>query len=181
MNPGSWSLFALIGDPEPFLAHEDAVIRRLAVSVSAVAPEDHVAELLRLASEDSDPSVRAVAVEALGGCTEDDVSETLASVREDGDARVREAAATAYGELADPNAVDWLIDRARHDDVRRRMAGTVRRDQLRRSGTRVQRRAADRGEFRLAPGAGRCPRDHSLHTRGNHPRRFDSSIRDGRQ
>jgi len=118
LNPGSWSLFALIGDPEPFLAHEDAVIRRLAVSVSAVAPEDHVAELLRLASEDSDPSVRAVAVEALGGCTEDDVSETLASAREDGDARVREAAATAYGELADPNAVDWLIDRARHDDDR---------------------------------------------------------------
>ncbi len=111
-------LFALIGNPEPFLAHDDAVIRRLAVSVSAVAPEDYVAQLRRLASEDPDPTVRAVAVEALGGCTEDDVSETLASAREDGDALVREAAATAYGELADPNAVDWLIDRAHHDDDR---------------------------------------------------------------
>ncbi len=118
LNPGSRSLFALIHDPEPFLAHDDAVIRRLAVSVSAVAPEDHLAELRRLASEDPDPSVRAVAVEALGGCTEDDVSATLASARGDGDARVREAAATAYGELAEASAVDWLIDRAHHDDDR---------------------------------------------------------------
>ncbi|GMQ86371.1 MAG: hypothetical protein BMS9Abin07_1945 [Acidimicrobiia bacterium] len=116
LNSRSGRLFALIGDPESYLADDEPVIRRLAASVCAVAPEDHVGELQRLATEDPDPSVRAVAVEALGGCSGRDVSETLVLAGRDGDGRVREAAATAYGELADPSALEWLIDRARHDD-----------------------------------------------------------------
>lgn len=118
LNTDSNRLVALIGHPASYLADDDPVIRRLAASVCSVSPEDQVAELRHLASEDPDPSVRAVAVEALGGCSATDVSKTLALAGQDGDGRVREAAATAYGELADPSALDWLIDRAGHDDDR---------------------------------------------------------------
>ncbi len=93
------------------------MIRRLAVSVCAVDPGEHVAALRDLALGDEDPPLRALAAETLGSCGPD-VLPTLAVAASDDDARVREAVATAYGELGASDAVDWLVGAARDDEDR---------------------------------------------------------------
>ncbi len=103
----------LLDDPLPYLSHEEAAVRRLAISacVASGLGGDSVDEICRLAIEDEDGAVRAMAAEALGG-TGVECADVLVRGRHDDDPRVVEAIATAYGERRDPSAVPWLIELA---------------------------------------------------------------------
>jgi HEAT repeat protein len=109
----------LLDDPLPFLSHEDATVRRLAISVCVASGlgAESIATFCRIAIDDEDGAVRAMAVEALGNAGEG-CDEALTRGRDDDDPRVVEAIATAYGELADPAAVPWLIELASTDGDR---------------------------------------------------------------
>jgi len=106
-------LVRLLDDPLPFLGHEDAAVRRLAISVSVASGlnDDSVAKLCRLVTDDADGAVRAMAAEALGGAG-GRYESVLTLGRDDDDPRVVETVATAYGELRDASAVPWLIELA---------------------------------------------------------------------
>lgn len=103
----------LLDDPLPFLGHEDAAVRRLAIStcVASGLTDDFIAGFSRMVINDEDASVRAMAAEALSGAG-DGGADALERGRDDDDPRVIEAVATAYGELGDKSAVPWLIDLA---------------------------------------------------------------------
>jgi HEAT repeat protein len=103
----------------PFLSHEDAAVRRLAISacVASGLVVDSAAELCRIVTDDEDGAVRAMAAEALGGAGEG-CDDALMRGREDDDPRVVEAVATAYGEQGDLSAVPWLVGLASNDGDR---------------------------------------------------------------
>jgi HEAT repeat protein len=103
----------------PFLSHEDAAVRRLAISacVASGFVVDSAAELCRIVTDDEDGAVRAMAAEALGGAGEG-CDDALMRGREDDDPRVVEAVATAYGEQGDRSAVPWLVGLASNDGDR---------------------------------------------------------------
>ena len=103
----------MLDDPLPFLNHEDAAVRRLAIStcVASGLSDDSITEFCLIVTDDDDAAVRSMAAEALGGAGEG-CADALTRGRDDGDPRVVEAVATAYGELRDLSAVPWLIDLA---------------------------------------------------------------------
>ncbi|NIS32702.1 MAG: hypothetical protein GWO04_23275 [Actinobacteria bacterium] len=108
-------LSAVIAEPSRHLDHEDAAIRRLAVS-SISHGADHLHELQRLLAEDADVRVRAEAAEALGrrGLP---ALRSLMTATADPDPIVVEAVATALGEIGDRSAIDWLVEAAQeHSD-----------------------------------------------------------------
>lgn len=109
----------MLDDPVPFLNHEDAAVRRLAISVCVASGlgADSIAEFCRIVTDDEDGGVRAMAAEALGGAGEG-CSGALKRGRDDDDPRVVEAIATAYGELGEAAAVPWLIELASTDGDR---------------------------------------------------------------
>ncbi len=91
----------------PGLAHPDAAIRRLAVSVLSGAPE-HIDEVAGLLS-DPDPRVRAEAAEVLGGFGNGALAPLRRAAAAETHDVVVEAIAHAFGELADREAVAWLV------------------------------------------------------------------------
>ena len=107
------TLIRLLDDPVPLLAHDDPVLRRLAVSacVGRGLGRRTAAAIAVLAVDDPDGAVRAAAVEALAEVAGAHADE-LHAARADSDERVIEALATAYGERRDRTALPWLIDLA---------------------------------------------------------------------
>lgn len=108
-------LHRLVAAPLEFIDHEDAKVRRLAVSAcSGRLGTDEIEALEAALNSDSDPRVRAEAAEVLseGGPA---VFEAVMKATSDEDGIVREAAATGLGELEDNRAVDWLMSAAAHD------------------------------------------------------------------
>ncbi|MFV9673608.1 MAG: HEAT repeat domain-containing protein, partial [Acidimicrobiia bacterium] len=59
----------MLDNPVPFLSHDDAAVRRLAISVCVASglDADSIAEFCRIVTDDEDGGVRAMAAEALGG------------------------------------------------------------------------------------------------------------------
>ena len=117
MPPTRDDLHALTKDPAAFLTHEDATLRRMAVS--ALGPDDaskHFDTLVGLASDPSEP-VRTAAAEQLGFCGPA-AGPVLAELGADQSDAVREAVATAHGERGEPDALGWLITVAGSDDNR---------------------------------------------------------------
>ncbi|MEA2009351.1 MAG: HEAT repeat domain-containing protein [Actinomycetota bacterium] len=109
----------MLDDPLPFLSHDDAAVRRLAISVCVASGlrTEAIAAFCRIVTDDDDGGVRAMAAEALGGVG-DECDEALTRGRDDDDPRVVEAVATAYGERRDPATVPWLIELATTDGDR---------------------------------------------------------------
>ncbi|MEA3510741.1 MAG: HEAT repeat domain-containing protein [Actinomycetota bacterium] len=109
----------MLDGPVPFLNHEDAAVRRLAISVCVASglDADSIAACCGLATDDEDGGVRAMAAEALGGA-DGGCDDALKRARDDDDPRVVEAVATTYGELGDAAAVPWLIELASADGDR---------------------------------------------------------------
>jgi HEAT repeat protein len=103
----------LMADPLPFLTHDEAALRRLAVAACAgrLAEEPIRSAIEERLARDDDGAVRAEAVEILGGAGAD-VTELIMEARLDDDPRVVEAVATGLGELGATAAVPWLIDTA---------------------------------------------------------------------
>lgn len=117
MPPSRIDLVALTEDPLPFLASDDAVLRRMAVTaIDGRSAIDNVGRLCEL-STDPDPTIRGAVAEKLGVCGDAGL-EALASLQADDIASVREAAATAYGEIGSSLACEWLAAAASHDPDR---------------------------------------------------------------
>jgi len=109
----------LLDDPIPFLEHENADVRRLAISVCVASglSDASIAAVSRRLAVDEDGAARAMAAEALGGAGDAAISD-LNRARADDDPRVVESVATAYGELRAGAAVPWLIEVATGDGDR---------------------------------------------------------------
>ena len=114
MDTGSHDLERLVGEPEPYLEHHDALVRRLAVSALADHLDLRTTGLVALRLRaDPDPAVRAEAAEVLG--TRPDAIPALLAARRD-ESRVVEAVVTALGALRHADSVPWLIEQARSAD-----------------------------------------------------------------
>jgi HEAT repeat protein len=107
-------LVQLTKDPVAFLASEEPILRRMAVTALTPTQAIESVEALRTLTADSQPAIRAAAAEKLGACGPDAVA-MLVGLEDDPDPTVREALATAYGEVNSPDAVPWLAAAAMED------------------------------------------------------------------
>ncbi|MGB9358087.1 MAG: HEAT repeat domain-containing protein [Acidimicrobiia bacterium] len=109
----------MLDDPVTFLEHEDADVRRLAISVCVASglTDASIMAVSRRLAVDEDGAARAMAAEALGGSGEAAIPD-LDRARTDDDPRVIESIATAYGELRAGSAVPWLVEIATGDGDR---------------------------------------------------------------
>lgn len=110
-------LVDLTADPVAFLASDESILRRIAVTALSTDQAGENIELIDSLCGDTDATIRCAAAEKLGSCGDRALS-ILGNLENDSDPTVREAVATAYGELGLSDPIPWLCERAATDPDR---------------------------------------------------------------